>query len=82
MRRQAGTRTDPDALEGVAPLIGDIAACSPAVTCAERGRIERLLALGARRAGVGQTGAGSWAVLADPEGNEFCSIRPKERSPR
>jgi hypothetical protein len=29
MRRQAGTRTDPDALEGVAPLIGDIAAGSP-----------------------------------------------------
>jgi predicted enzyme related to lactoylglutathione lyase len=40
--------------------------------------IERLLALGARRAGIGQTGAGSWTVLADPEGNEFCVIRPKE----
>jgi predicted enzyme related to lactoylglutathione lyase len=40
--------------------------------------IERLLALGARRAEVGQTGAESWTVLADPEGNEFCVIRPKE----
>jgi predicted enzyme related to lactoylglutathione lyase len=40
--------------------------------------IERLLALGARRAGIGQTGAESWTVLADPEGNEFCVIRPKE----
>jgi len=38
----------------------------------------RLLALGARRAaGIGQTGAESWTVLADPEGNEFCVMRPK-----
>jgi predicted enzyme related to lactoylglutathione lyase len=40
--------------------------------------IERLLALGARRVDIGQTGAESWTVLADPEGNEFCVIRPKE----
>jgi hypothetical protein len=40
--------------------------------------IERLVALGARRVDIGQTGAESWAVLADPEGNEFCVIRPKE----
>ena len=40
--------------------------------------IDRLLALGARRVGIGQTGAESWTVLADPEGNEFCVIRPKE----
>jgi hypothetical protein len=39
--------------------------------------IERLLALGARRVDVGQTGAESWTVLADPEGNEFCVVRPK-----
>ncbi|MEU3738112.1 VOC family protein [Streptomyces sp. NPDC032198] len=39
--------------------------------------IERLLALGARRAEVGQSGAESWTVLADPEGNEFCVVRPK-----
>jgi predicted enzyme related to lactoylglutathione lyase len=39
--------------------------------------IERLLALGARRVDVGQTGEESWTVLADPEGNEFCVIRPK-----
>jgi Glyoxalase-like domain len=29
--------------------------------------IERLLALGARRADIGQTGAESWTVLADPK---------------
>ncbi len=40
--------------------------------------IDRLLVLGARRADIGQTGAESWTVLADPEGNEFCVVRPKE----
>jgi hypothetical protein len=39
--------------------------------------IERLLALGARRVDVGQSGEESWTVLADPEDNEFCVIRPK-----
>ena len=28
--------------------------------------VDRLLALGARQAGIGQTGAESWTVLADP----------------
>ena len=37
--------------------------------------VERLLALGATRAEVGQTGEESWVVLADPEGNEFCVLR-------
>jgi predicted enzyme related to lactoylglutathione lyase len=40
--------------------------------------IDRLLGLGAHRVDVGQTGKESWTVLADPEGNEFCVIRPKE----
>lgn len=39
--------------------------------------IERLLQLGARRVDIGQTGNESWTVLADPEGNEFCVVRPK-----
>jgi predicted enzyme related to lactoylglutathione lyase len=39
--------------------------------------IERILALGARRVDIGQTGEESWTVLADPEGNEFCVVRPK-----
>jgi catechol-2,3-dioxygenase len=43
--------------------------------------IDRLLALGARRAGIGQTGAESWTVLADPEGNEFCECARRRRSP-
>lgn len=37
--------------------------------------LERLLALGARPADVGQTGDEPWHVLADPEGNEFCLLR-------
>ena len=40
--------------------------------------IERLLSLVARLVDVCQTGNESWIVLADPEGNEFCVIRPKE----
>jgi catechol 2,3-dioxygenase-like lactoylglutathione lyase family enzyme len=39
--------------------------------------LERLLALGARPADVGQTGTESWHVLADPEGNEFCLLRAR-----
>jgi predicted enzyme related to lactoylglutathione lyase len=39
--------------------------------------IERLIALGAHRVDIGQTGNESWTVLADPEGTEFCVIRPK-----
>lgn len=39
--------------------------------------LERLLALGARHADVGQTGEESWHVLADPEGNEFCLLRSR-----
>ena len=39
--------------------------------------IARVLALGATRVDVGQTGDESWDVLADPEGNEFCVVRPK-----
>ncbi|MFF2773942.1 VOC family protein [Streptomyces sp. NPDC058052] len=37
--------------------------------------VARLLALGARRTDIGQ-GDVPWDVLADPEGNEFCLLRP------
>lgn len=39
--------------------------------------LERLLALGASPADVGQTGSEQWHVLADPEGNEFCLLRKR-----
>ena len=37
--------------------------------------VARLLALGATRIDIGQ-GDVPWDVLADPEGNEFCVLRP------
>ncbi|HYN34609.1 MAG TPA: VOC family protein [Ilumatobacteraceae bacterium] len=37
--------------------------------------IERALRLGAARCDIGQPGDESWAVLADPEGNEFCILQ-------
>ncbi|WP_433701129.1 VOC family protein [Nocardiopsis sp. CA-288880] len=39
--------------------------------------LERLLAAGAERVDIGQTGQEPWYVLADPEGNEFCLLRPR-----
>ena len=43
-----------------------------------RAEIARLIALGARPVDVGQRGDETWTVLADPEGNEFCVVRPKK----
>jgi predicted enzyme related to lactoylglutathione lyase len=39
--------------------------------------VEQLVALGATRADIGQTGDESWVVLADPEGNEICVLSPR-----
>jgi predicted enzyme related to lactoylglutathione lyase len=50
------------------------------LTCGPEDRdaeIERIIAIGARRVDIGQAGDESWTVLADPEGNEFCVVRPK-----
>ena len=44
--------------------------------------VERLLALGATRAEVGQSQAEEpvkWVVLADPEGNEFCVLTARDQ---
>jgi len=38
--------------------------------------VARLEGLGAHRIDVGQ-GDVSWVVLADPDGNEFCVLRPR-----
>jgi catechol 2,3-dioxygenase-like lactoylglutathione lyase family enzyme len=43
------------------------------VGCSIGEEVERLVALGARPADVGQ-GTQRWTVLADPEGNEFCVL--------
>ncbi|MEV7568867.1 VOC family protein [Streptomyces tanashiensis] len=39
--------------------------------------LERLLALGAKPADIGQGADVSWHVLVDPEGNEFCLLRTR-----
>jgi len=43
--------------------------------------VSRLLAAGAVPADVGQ-GDSPWTVLADPDGNEFCVLRPRRPSIR
>jgi catechol 2,3-dioxygenase-like lactoylglutathione lyase family enzyme len=42
----------------------------------QAGEVARLEALGARQVDIGQSGKVSWVVLADPDGNEFCVLRP------
>jgi hypothetical protein len=37
--------------------------------------VERLIALGATKADIGQGDDVSWTVLRDPECNEFCVLR-------
>jgi hypothetical protein len=44
----------------------------------QEAEVERLLAMGATRADVGQKGDEGWVVLADPEGNEFCVLSARE----
>jgi hypothetical protein len=38
--------------------------------------VERLTALGATRAEIGQREPARWVVMTDVEGNEFCVLRP------
>jgi hypothetical protein len=38
--------------------------------------VARLEGLGARRVEVGQDSSVSWVVMGDPDGNEFCVLRP------
>lgn len=45
------------------------------VESTQEAEVDRLLALGAEHADVGQTGAEEWVVLQDPEGNVFCVLR-------
>jgi predicted enzyme related to lactoylglutathione lyase len=50
----------------------DIAPLAPSDQGAE---VDRLVSLGATRIDVGQRDA-DWVVMADPDGNEFCVLRP------
>jgi hypothetical protein len=42
--------------------------------------VARLEELGASRADVGQGTDVSWVVMADPDGNEFCVLKPLTRA--
>jgi predicted enzyme related to lactoylglutathione lyase len=41
--------------------------------------VERLVNMGARRVHPGHHDSASWIVLGDPEGNEFCILRPRDQ---
>ena len=51
---------------------------APHVSQDRDAEIERLERLGARRVEVGQPADAAWAVLADPEGNEFCVLSSRD----
>ena len=84
-------RPEPERLPGIlfAPVEDAPAEDAPAVKSRlhldfrpadQDAEVARLLALGARRADLGQDlGQRSrpWVVLADPEGNEFCVLGPR-----
>jgi hypothetical protein len=42
----------------------------------QEAEVARLESLGARQVDVGQGADVSWVVMADPDGNEFCVLRP------
>jgi hypothetical protein len=42
----------------------------------QQAEVNRLVGLGARHIDIGQPPTATWVVLADPEGNEFCVLRP------
>ena len=44
----------------------------------QEGEVDRLIGLGATRVDVGQPADASFVVLADPEGNEFCVLSPRD----
>jgi hypothetical protein len=44
----------------------------------QEAEVRRLESLGARRIDIGQGDDVSWIVLADPEGNEFCVLTPRD----
>jgi catechol 2,3-dioxygenase-like lactoylglutathione lyase family enzyme len=41
--------------------------------------VQRLIGLGAQHVSVGQAPDASWVVLADPDGNEFCVLEPRDQ---
>jgi predicted enzyme related to lactoylglutathione lyase len=50
---------------------------APPVHGDQQAEVDRLVSLGATRIDIGQGEVG-WVVLADPDGNEFCLMPPRE----
>jgi hypothetical protein len=48
---------------------------APLDDAGQHAEVERLVALGATRVDIGQ-GDVDWVVMADPDRNEFCVLRP------
>ena len=51
---------------------------APAAGDDQAAEVARLKALGATDADVGQGPDSTWVVLADPDGNEFCVLSPRD----
>jgi catechol 2,3-dioxygenase-like lactoylglutathione lyase family enzyme len=51
---------------------------APRVHDDQAAEVARLERLGAKRVDVGQGATQSWVVMADPEGNEFCVLSPRD----
>ena len=52
---------------------------APPADADQEAEVRRLESLGATRVDVGQDNASvSWIVMADPEGNEFCVLSPRD----
>ncbi len=49
---------------------------APSVGGDQQAEVDRLASLGASRSDIGQ-GEVSWAVMADPDGHEFCVLTPR-----
>jgi catechol 2,3-dioxygenase-like lactoylglutathione lyase family enzyme len=45
----------------------------------QEAEVQRLIGLGAQHVSVGQAPDASWIVLADPDGNEFCVLEPRDQ---
>ena len=50
---------------------------APFATGDQQAEVHRLVSLGATRIDIGQ-GDVDWVVMADPDGNEFCVLSPRE----
>jgi hypothetical protein len=51
---------------------------APRAADGQLAEVQRLVDLGAQRIDVGQDASATWVVLADPEGNEFCVLSPRD----